>query len=226
MSNVRSRRSRLLHLIVFSTLCSSSTFAQQCEYPIADLSACPQRTARAGHTPTVNGCGPEGSTVKFPQGFGPANFTAPCNTHDACYETCNSNKDACDAALAETARAECLRAFPRAAPGVEDEAAWGRRATCMSRARQYGSAVSTFGKAAYEAAQKIACECCDTLPAGYTGTLTYHQKLGGPSTSILAYEIRYEAQVTLRRTGATRSYELTAGTAILTRFDKDPGITN
>ena len=144
-------------LVVFGALCSSSAMAQQCEYPIADLNACPLRTARAGHAPTVNGCGPEGSTVKFPQGVGDADFTAPCNAHDLCYETCNSKKDECDVALAETARAECLRAYPRAAPGVEDES-WGRRATCMSRARKYGSAVSAFGNAAYEAAQKLACD--------------------------------------------------------------------
>lgn len=37
---------------------------------------------------------------------------------------------------------------------------WDRRATCLSRARAYGSAVSNLGKQAYDAAQKLACECC------------------------------------------------------------------
>lgn len=212
-------------LSLVACLCSSNSLAQQCEYPIVDLSACQRRTERAGHTPTVNGCGPEGSSLKFPQGVGLADFTAPCNAHDVCYETCNSDKARCDAALAETARAECLRAYPRPAPGVEDEA-WGSRATCMSRARKYGSAVSAFGKAAYEAAQKLACECCTGLPEGYTGTLTYHLKLGGPSTSVLPLELRYEAQVTLRRSGNSRSYELVAGAATLIRYDTESGVTN
>lgn len=149
-------------------LAAVTSHAQECEYPIEDLSKCERRTARASHVPSVNGCGPEGSTVKFPQGVGAADSTAACNAHDVCYETCNSDKSACDAGLASAARAACLVAFPRPT-GAEQDEGWDRRAICFSRARTYGSAVSTFGKAAYDSAQSIACECC---PPRYGGTFS------------------------------------------------------
>lgn len=109
--------------------------------------------------PSVNGCGPEGSTLKFPQGVGAADFTAACNAHDICYETCNSTKSACDADLTTAARAACMVAYPRPTGDAQDEDR-DRRGICLSRARTYGSAVSAWGKAAYDAAQKTACECC------------------------------------------------------------------
>ncbi len=52
----------------------SSSLAQVCEYPIVDLRKCPRRTARVPHIPKTNGCGPEGSIIKFPQGYANVDF--------------------------------------------------------------------------------------------------------------------------------------------------------
>ena len=51
---------------------------------------------KPGHVPTHNGCGPEGGTVRVPQGYGDAPFTDSCNGHDHCYENCLTDKDECD----------------------------------------------------------------------------------------------------------------------------------
>lgn len=99
-------------LLLCLLLAGALAHAQQCEYPIGDLSKCARRTARAGHQPNTNGCGPEGSDLKLPQGFGKADFSSACNAHDVCYETCNSDKLQCDANLKSAARASCLNAYP------------------------------------------------------------------------------------------------------------------
>lgn len=143
--------------------------AQPCEYPIANLDYCSERSARAGHVASANGCGPAsmgGSLI--PQGYNGASFVEPCNAHDICYETCNADKAACDVAIVEGMSASCRREYPYPTGNSEDES-WGSRGTCLKRAEFYGSLVKNYGRAAYDAAQKIACECC----AQWKGTLRW-----------------------------------------------------
>ena len=151
-------------LLVVATLLSTSAAAQQCEYPISNLSACASRTPRAGHTPSVNGCGPEWfpEGVKVPQGTGEATYAPACDAHDVCYETCNASKRDCDEAFARRMRESCLETYPLT-QGSEGD--WAQRATCLSRARAYANAVRTMGASAFEDAQKVACECCPAQPA-------------------------------------------------------------
>ena len=60
------------------------------------------------------------------------------------------------------------------------------------------------------------------LPRTYSGTLTYHLKVGGPATSILPYEENMTAQVSLtRKPTSASSYALTTSTAVLTQMTKD-----
>ena len=134
--------------------------AQQCEYPIADLTSCPARTARAGHMPTVNGCGPAWfpAGLKVPQGSGIADYEQACNAHDVCYETCNSSQTKCDDDLENQMKSNCRAAYPRPASGEDEEQP--HRGTCLSRAHLYGRAVKRAGQGAYNNAQKVACECC------------------------------------------------------------------
>jgi hypothetical protein len=139
--------------------------AQQCEYPIQDLRACAGRTPRSGYTPSVNGCGPEGSSLPLPQGSAKASFLEPCNEHDRCYGTCNSDKSTCDSNFLTATRESCFAAYPRSDPD-----AWDARAVCLSRSRAYANAVKSLGQSAYDEAQKLACECC---PPQYKGTLTF-----------------------------------------------------
>lgn len=56
----------------------------------------------------------------------------------------------------------------------------------------------------------------DELPQTYSGTLTHHYKVGGPSTPYLPLEYRVESQVTFTRSSSSAaSYQLTAGSATL-----------
>ncbi len=203
---------------LLTLFCASRAIAQTCEYPIADLRSCIARTPRVPHVPTVNGCGPEGSTLKFPQGYGKASYRQACDAHDICYETCNSNKSACDDDLDTATESECLRAYPLTPPGSEDES-WDRRAVCLSRGKAYANAVRNLGQPAYDAAQKLACECC-LVPRTYQGTLRFHFKIGGPSTGILPYEYRVQANAILTRSTSSASYDI-AGSATLLEFSKD-----
>jgi len=162
----------LSSVLCIGLLLSAQARAQQCEYPIADLTKCKARTARAGHTATVSNppCGPEGSPVMgvlAPQGYAGASFKPACSDHDICYETCNAVKASCDAAFNKKMKASCLSSFPVPASGEDEE--WGRRGSCSSLANLYTRLVSgsTTGQNAYDAAQKKACECCECGTLGF-----------------------------------------------------------
>jgi hypothetical protein len=163
----------LTFLLVCTATYAPKAFAQACEYPIANLDNCSGRTPRADHMASANGCGPASmGGALIPQGSAAASFVGPCNDHDICYETCNRDKAACDAAILEGMIASCRRAYPYPTGNSEDES-WGSRGTCLKRAELYGLLVRKQGQAAYDAAQKIACECC----AQWKGSL--HWTLSG-----------------------------------------------
>ena len=77
-------------------------------------------TNKRGYTPGYNGCGPGGADIGsrivaeafVPEGWQAGkemglNFTPACNTHDICYGTCCTDKDACDAQLEIDAKKIC-----------------------------------------------------------------------------------------------------------------------
>lgn len=177
---MRKRTGLLFAALVLST----EAAAQTCEYPIADLAACMKRTPRAGHQATVSKppCGPDGSAVGSiaPQGFGEASFEAACGGHDICYESCNAVKTTCDATFANQMEASCRAAYPYPALSSSEDENWTRRGTCLARARLYARLVGGAGQAAYEAAQKVACECCK--PA-YEGSIQFRFEAPGVNTT-------------------------------------------
>ena len=64
------------------------------------------------------------------------------------------------------------------------------------------------------------------LPRTYSGMLTYHLKMGGPSTSILPFEYTMTAQLSLTRSpDSDSSYELTSSTARLTQVSRDTDLS-
>ena len=121
----------------------------------ADTS-CPPNTdkrTKPGNQPTANGCGPEGGSIKIPQGYGDADYTSSCNSHDFCYEDCAGTKDNCDEVFRDDMYNACAAAYPGTLNGL-------LRFGCYERAYVYYQAVSQFGADAFTAAQFKACECC------------------------------------------------------------------
>ncbi len=120
--------------------------------PIAQVEWCPNRKAKANHTPRANGCGPEGGIASpvIPNRFFRANFKPACDFHDICYETCRKNKAYCDRRFHRLMQEECRGVYQ---VGY-------RRQACLAQARNYYAAVSLGGGNAYEAAQRAACDCC------------------------------------------------------------------
>ncbi len=145
-----------------STQCCEPAGIQP-RYPIANLDLCPNRVPHPGHTPSFNGCGPENGFVKYliPNRIGPfrnVDFTPACNNHDICYDTCNSVKSVCDTNFFNDLSAQCAAAYP----GTSWYQTYMRTACINVDARIFYLAVSQTptGRAAYEDAQKGACDCC------------------------------------------------------------------
>jgi hypothetical protein len=118
--------------------------------------SCPTNTNKReqpGNVPTMNGCGPEGGSIKIPQGYGRADYTGSCNHHDVCYEECATPKDTCDQNFRDEMYDSCAAAYPGALNSLF-------RMGCYERAYAYYQAVSQFGDDAWIAAQYKACECC------------------------------------------------------------------
>jgi len=117
---------------------------------------CPrgQRVVANGrHKPSSNGCGAlnvffdetDASPVRLD-----AKFTGCCDQHDLCYDTCGSDKDACDLAFRK-----CMYAVCKEKPGVELI----HRKPCKVNARAAFLLVVAVGCQMYKDAQREACEC-------------------------------------------------------------------
>jgi hypothetical protein len=132
-----------------ATQCCTPSGLQQ-KWPIMNLDACPNRTEHPGHVSSANGCGAAGST-RYPGRFGPVRFTLCCNGHDLCYDTCNSDRIACDNAFGGCLQAACSAIVPLG-PHLY--------AGCVALAAVYYGAVLYAGGDAYNAAQSTACDCC------------------------------------------------------------------
>lgn len=123
--------------------------------PIADLSRCPGRVSHPGYIPYVNGCGGQDSWTGslIPDSFGTADFRPCCDTHDRCYETCNSAKSACDGSLYNCQTSACFAAYSA------NQIMLG---FCVQVAITYYNAVSGVGQPYYDDGQRSSCDCCGT----------------------------------------------------------------
>lgn len=135
--------------------CCTSTGVVQ-KNPIADLARCPSRVANAAHTCVPNGCGGAGG-VGVPNSFGAANFRPSCNTHDCCYDRCNSARATCDTSFQADLLASCAAAYP--GTGALQSI---QRGSCNAAANTYYGFVNSQGQTYYDAAQRASCDCCGT----------------------------------------------------------------
>jgi len=139
------------------------------KYPISRLYYCPNRAPRPGFKPEPNGCGTKEHPVQAK--FGLADFTAACNAHDTCYDTCNSGERICDDKFYEAMKAECARAYP-----VKNSTG---QKTCLSHASdyRYGGGIGSKLLGAYDDAQSKACQCCADEQVGSLLDLFVQQDL-------------------------------------------------
>lgn len=101
-----------------------------------------------GHPDTVFG-------NESPDGRCRPAYTAPCDEHDRCYQTCGADKDECDREFRDAMQAVC-----EAAGNPEgSESIWGWNPNCSSYARIYYEAVKRYGGDAFEERQRQACAC-------------------------------------------------------------------
>ncbi len=122
------------------------------EYPPKSLIDCPNKRPHPSNVKSVNGCGPAGGSIRFPQGFGQVDFaTAGCNQHDICYETCGASKAKCDTDLGNALRGMCEIVY-------SDNGFL--RIVCKFVGSVYELAPTKFGDDAFKAAQLKDCECC------------------------------------------------------------------
>jgi RHS repeat-associated protein len=95
-------------------------------------------TSSRGYVPSS--CGSGWAEPFVPDGMFGVDWSEACDHHDACYDTCESNKNACDRALdREITNVGCT---------------W-----CGVVGGIYGEAVSNFAGSEYESAQEAACMC-------------------------------------------------------------------
>ena len=139
-----------------SNALAHTTADVNCQAVGADGTCPPDMTKRPkeGNVPTSNGCGPEGGSIKIPQGYGSADYTGSCNAHDVCYEECGKGKVSCDEEFRDDMYESCAQTYPGALNSLF-------RLGCYERAFAYYQAVLRFGDDAWSAAQQKACECCE-----------------------------------------------------------------
>jgi hypothetical protein len=138
--------------------------------PILDLSVCPNRvaTTNPNYNNTPNGCGAKGGE-KFPDGMGKkgTEFLEACNAHDVCWGTCNADKAACDTAFRTGLLAGCAEAWGDGSENLPTFEGCNR----IAEAFYFAVGFTAEGRAAYDSAQKQACDCCPTeapCPGGQT----------------------------------------------------------
>jgi len=140
-----------------ATQCCSPSGTIVDKNTIANLSDCPNRVSRPPpYVPSVNGCGPGGWLgVLVPNNPGTAdcdNFKKPCNAHDACYGTCNTD--------GTHSKPKCDDNFYNAMHAMCDTCSMADALECLGNANMYYNAVHDHGADAYNTAQKEGCICC------------------------------------------------------------------
>ncbi|KAI9006434.1 group XII secretory phospholipase A2 precursor-domain-containing protein [Hyaloraphidium curvatum] len=117
--------------------------------------ACDRPRCRAGrpvrnpaHTPAFNGCGVPGFMVASPQ----YDMTRCCNAHDVCYDDCGNSRSKCDADFLACMQKLC-----------DDGWAGKQREECRGTASVFHMGTALMGCAAYQASQRNACLCLETV---------------------------------------------------------------
>ncbi len=132
--------------------CESGT-CEPCLYKASDyeeLQGCSKVVDDPDHTPSPNGCGPEGwghMVPDNPTGCEDTSFLEACNSHDECYGTCNSNRDGCDSSFLNAMLEVCMGSSCAYA--------------CSQAAYAYYGVVHSEGEPAWKSAQVSTCSCCD-----------------------------------------------------------------
>jgi secretory phospholipase A2 len=91
--------------------------------------------------PESNGC----STMGIKVG-GEEDFTACCDLHDACYQTCGVSQQKCDSDFGKCMNHLCDSLFST-------------NKQCRGAAQMYHMGVSMFGGGGYQDSQELACTC-------------------------------------------------------------------
>jgi hypothetical protein len=120
---------------------------------MTDIAECPNRISKPGFVPMPNGCG----TVdhRLPDHFGKCDFTPACNTHDICYVSCPNPKQSCDDKFISDINESCISTYKRPLEAVDR---YGCRKLSTIAARV--AFATEAAQRAYEAAQKLGCQCC------------------------------------------------------------------
>ncbi|XP_033730824.1 group XIIA secretory phospholipase A2-like [Pecten maximus] len=103
---------------------------------------------RKDHVPTSNGCGSYGmvlNTEKLPK------MTKCCDSHDICYDTCNTNKESCDRIFKQCLEVMCSDL----AGSLSREEFEG----CEATAELMYQGTVALGCGSFKEGQKNACEC-------------------------------------------------------------------
>ena len=103
---------------------------------------------RPGHVPSSNGCGSLG--IKLDTSMFPG-FEKCCDSHDKCYDTCNEDRDECDAVFKDCLYAVCdeVKKF-RPSDQVQ---------VCENAGGVMHAAAMGLGCTAFTQAQSNACVC-------------------------------------------------------------------
>jgi hypothetical protein len=145
------------------------------KYPIAKTSDCPGKVPHPGYVARFDGCGSKASVFnpnRVPQGWGGADFSQCCNSHDVCYGTCNREKgNDCDSPFFDCLSTACAAAYPldSITHALLNHQLYEQ---CLNAATTYYAAVSLGGAGPFEAAQAHACDCCSesTCPNSCAGS--------------------------------------------------------
>lgn len=91
-------------------------------------------------------------------GYGAADFTDGCKTHDACYDTLGANKSECDKNLYGYASRQCDAHYPTNNSGVKftPPTTAIHRHVCFEVANTFYGFVTSYGTGFFDAAQKDA----------------------------------------------------------------------
>ena len=139
-------------LVLMISILLSLCFAQQpCKF------SCPKgktKIPNPNHVPTSNGCGAGGLLVSVDK----YNFTACCDIHDICYDTCNNERNDCDKAFGECLIKYCRESL---APteGSKGKVTKEEKRSCKDAANLFQQGSSLFGCGTYKASQTNACSC-------------------------------------------------------------------
>ena len=112
---------------------------------------CPQGSVplpRPGHVPTSNGCGSLG--IKLDTSMFPG-FEKCCDSHDKCYDTCNEDRDECDAAFQDCLYAVCDEVKKFGSPNQAQ--------VCENAGGVMHAAAMGLGCTSFTQAQSNACIC-------------------------------------------------------------------